>query len=202
MSAGIIQNMAPNAKRSFVFTLVFAACAIATYFFLVDDASIALEKTEASLVKMKKKLDETNLAIKSGDALKARHAELSERVAAYETELLTQLLESYAMRAKTILDPLALGAGLTELDYSEVKPFRPLPIPPGNPPRQLHTRALVKMTAIGSYQSAISFIQRLELEKPLIAVQSLDVTAIPERNDEQAVTIILEWPAKGKLSRP
>ena len=102
------------------------------------------------------------------------------------------------MRAKTLLDPLILGAGLQDVQYNN-DTFRALPLP--NPmPRQLHTRAAIKVTATGSYQQAISFLLRLEKEFPLVSLWQLGVVsqASPEH---QALTFVLEWPAKGGLTR-
>ena len=112
--------------------------------------------------------------------------------------MLVPLLESYAMRAKSLLDPLALGAGLDDVTYSD-EPFRALPLPTPKP-RQLHTRVAVKLTATGSYQQAVSFILRLEKEMPLVSLQQLDITA-RSTPETQSVSMVLEWPAKGGLTR-
>jgi hypothetical protein len=112
--------------------------------------------------------------------------------------MLTPLLESYAMRAKSILDPFALGAGLVDVDYAD-EAFRALPLTKPMP-RQLHTRAAVKMTATGSYQEAISFLLRLEKELPLTSVQSFAITA-QQDPEAQLISMVIEWPAKGGLTR-
>ena len=79
------------------------------------------------------------------------------------------------------------------------EPFRALPLP--NPmPRQLHTRVAVKLTATGSYQQAVSFLLRLEKEMPLVSLQKLDITA-RSTPESQSITMVLEWPAKGGLTR-
>ena len=67
-------------------------------------------------------------------------------------------------------------------------------------PRQLHTRAVVKVSAQGSYQEAVSFLLRLEREFPLVSLQRFDVSAQPTP-ERQSVTFVLEWPAKGGLTR-
>ena len=54
--------------------------------------------------------------------------------------------------------------------------------------------------AKGSYQAAISFLLRLEKEFPLVSVQTLDIRA-QQSNARQDVTYVLEWPAKGGLTR-
>jgi hypothetical protein len=102
------------------------------------------------------------------------------------------------MRAKSLLDPLAIGAGLNDITYSD-EPFRALPLPKPMP-RQLHTRAAVKLDATGSYQQAVSFLLRLEKEMPFVSLQKLDITA-QQNPKTQSISIILEWPAKGGLTR-
>ena len=49
-------------------------------------------------------------------------------MAPYNEALLTPLLESWAMRAKSKLDVFAAEAGLLNVDYSEL-PVRALPVP-------------------------------------------------------------------------
>lgn len=102
------------------------------------------------------------------------------------------------MRAKSLLEPLLLGAGLTDLEYIE-DTFRKLPLPKPMP-RQLHTRAAIRITAKGSYQRAISFLLRLEKEFPLVSLRTLDIRA-QQSNHKQDITYVLEWPAVGDLTR-
>ena len=135
-----------------------------------------------------------NANLKAAPANKERLQKLAEGLKPFRDAMLEPLLGSYAMRAKAILEPLAFGAGLSHIDYSEM-PTRALPVP--RPlPEQLHARRPIRVTAQGSYMSAISFLLRVEKEHPLVALQSFTISATtdPER---QQVEMVFEWPAKG-----
>lgn len=138
-----------------------------------------------------------NLDLKNADTTKKQLEELDAEQEPFQKAFLTPLLESFAMRAKSLLDPLVLGAGLNDAEYADV-PFRALPLPKPIP-RQLHTRACVRLSATGSYQNFVSFLLRLEKEFPLVSVQALSMTARREP-ENQNLTLVLEWPAKGGLS--
>ena len=166
MKNGFLHNMAPNAQRSFAATLAFSAVAVAIYMFGVLPArdSLAREerrKDELSLSQNRIRADLAN----SGNVKKTLE-ELDEKARPFMEAMLTPLHhKSYAMRAKDMLDPLVLGAGMTGVNYKEEK-FLALPVP--NPlPVQLYERASIKLTAIGSCQAALSFLLRLERDFPL-----------------------------------
>lgn len=199
MKGGFLQNMAPNARRSFVVTLLFGAVATLVYMFAVEPAATQLEQQRKRLDEQEARQRRMNADLRGADTVKKNLEGVNGRLAELDAAMLTPLLESYAMRAKSLLDPLMLGAGLTDLEYTE-DPFRPLPLPKPVLPRQLHTRAVVRIDAKGSYQAAISFLLRLEKEFPLVSVQTLDIRA-QQSNARQDVTYVLEWPAKGGLTR-
>ena len=198
MNGGTFQNMAPNAKRSFFVTVTLAAIATIIYLFCVQPCSDELATARRNLAELQDKQYRTDIDLKRSGTVTKDLNELEAGLKPFHDAMLVPLLESYAMRAKSLLDPLALGAGLDDVTYSD-EPFRALPLPKPMP-RQLHTRVAVKLTATGSYQQAVSFLLRLEKEMPLVSVQKLDITArsIPE---SQSVTMVLEWPAKGGLTR-
>ena len=198
MNGGTFQNMAPNAKRSFFVTVTLAAIATVIYLFCVQPCSDELMTARRNLAELQDKQYRTDVDLKRSGTVTKDLNDLEAGLKPFRDAMLVPLLESYAMRAKSLLDPLALGAGLEDVTYSD-EPFRALPLP--NPmPRQLHTRVAVKLTATGSYQQAVSFLLRLEKEMPLVSLQRLDITArsVPE---SQSVTMVLEWPAKGGLTR-
>lgn len=205
MKSSPFQNMAPNARRSFVVTLCFGAIAVVLYLFAVEPFGDELARETANLRSLQERQERTDRDLKSSDNVRKRIADAEALMKPYAEATLTPLLESYSMRAKSLLDPLALGAGLTELEYSE-EPFRALPltkpqVKPGMPQqKQLFTRAAIRLNAKGSYQEAVSFLLRLEREFPLVSVQAFDITA-QQSATRQSVSLILEWPAKGKVTR-
>ena len=198
MNNGTFQNMAPNAKRSFVVTIIFAAIATVIYLFCVQPSTDELEASKRKLAELQDKQYKTDLDLKRSSNVAKDLEELEASLKPFRDAMLVPLLESYSMRAKTILDPIALGAGLSDATYSD-EPFRALPLPTPMP-RQLHTRAAVRLTATGSYQQVVSFLLRLEKELPLVSLRQLEITA--QRSPKsQELAIVLEWPAKGGLTR-
>lgn len=198
MNGGTFQNMAPNAKRSFFVTVTLATIASVIYLFCVQPCSDELVTARRNLAELQDKQYRTDVDLKRSGTVTKDLSELEAGLKPFRDAMLVPLLESYAMRAKSLLDPLALGAGLDDVTYSD-EPFRALPLPTPMP-RQLHTRVAVKLTATGSYQQAVSFLLRLEKEMPLVSLQQLDITA-RSTPETQSVSIVLEWPAKGGLTR-
>ena len=188
------QNMAPNAKRSFALTLILGGVAAVIYLFAVQPAEEALSKARKEHDEQEAKLQAVNANLRAAPQNKERLQSLAASLKPFRDEMLKPLLGSYAMRAKSLLDPLAFGAGLSRLDYAEL-PTRALPVPRPQP-AQLHARRPIRVTAQGSYMGAISFLLRVEKEHPLIALQSfaLSTTTDPER---QQIEMVFEWPAKG-----
>ena len=206
MKSSAFQNIAPNAKRAFIVTLVFSAIAVVLYMFAVEPFSADLARERARLTELQDTQAKMNRDLKNSDNVKKTIADTEAALKPFDDAMLTPLLGSYAMRAKSIVDPFALGAGLTDIEYSQ-EPFRALPVTPpqvkaGVPmQKQLFTRAAIRLNAKGSYQAAISFLLRLEKECPLVSLQSLDITA-QQTPGQQTVSMILEWPAKGAVTRP
>jgi len=198
MKGGFLHDMAPNAQRSFFVTLAFSAVAVAIYMFGVQPAADSLARETRRKGELEASQNSINADLRGAETVKKTLDELRGQIAPYEAALLEPLLESYAMRAKSILDPLAMGAGLSDISYSD-EPFRALPLTKPMA-RQLYTRAAVRMTAKGSYQEAVSFLLRLEKDLPLVSLQAMEITA-QQKPSEQSINMILEWPAKGKVTR-
>ena len=198
MNGELFQNMAPNAKRSFVVTVALSAIATVLYLFCVQPCGGELAAAKRRLAELQDRQYRTDIDLKRSSTVAKDLEELETALKPFRDAMLVPLLESYAMRAKSIVDPLALGAGLEDVTYSD-EPFRALPLPTPMP-RQLHTRAAVKLTATGSYQQAVSFLLRVEKELPLVSLQQLDITA-RQNPRSQSISLVLEWPAKGGLTR-
>lgn len=186
-----LQTMAPNAKRSLLVTLIFGAVAAGLYFGVI-------EQTEMKLVQVRKDVElntqrsrtvAANLSRSEDVKKKVKDAE--ERLEKYRAAMIKPLLESTAMRAKSYVDTLAVGCGLIGMDY---EPLEPIPLPTVKAiPKQRYVRCPIRVTCMGSYQKAVSFVRCLEKEFPLVAVGGLVITARQEANSQQ-IEIILEWP--------
>lgn len=193
-----LQNMAPNAKRSMLVSLGFGLLAAGVYIAAVEPAISKREATARELGELKSRHEIMLRNLSGADKLKTRMTDIEAKLKPYRDAMLVPLLESLAMRAKSILDPLALGAGLGETDYEEL-PAIALPVPK-RLPLQLHARQPIKITARGSYQSAISFLMRLEKEFPLVTLESIEITAQQDPVN-QKIVMIVEWPVKGKITK-
>ena len=195
---GGLQSMAPNAKRAFLTTVVLGVLAVTIYLFAVEPAIAALSRERTRLQELKDSQQRMTVDLNSAGTVQKTLEDLETEMKPFAAAELTPLLGSYAMRAKSLLDPLISGAGLTDVEFSE-EPTRKLPTPLALP-RQLHARAAVRITAKGSYQAIISFLLMLEKNLPLVSLQSLQIQS-QQQPAKQTVTMILEWPTKGALTR-
>jgi hypothetical protein len=114
-----------------------------------------------------------------------------------DSGVLTPLLNSHTMRAKTIIEPLALQYGLIINDVAE------LPLIPMRRPAELETvtysRLPIEFTTSGSYTQITAFVNSTEQELPMVALSSLKI--IPQNRDPEnhLVKISLEWPVEQKV---
>lgn len=198
MKNGLLHGMAPNSKRAFLTTVVLGVAAGAIYLFAVEPATASLARERARLAELKDAQGRMMADLNSASTVKKTLDELEAEMKPFAEAEITPLLESYAMRAKSLLDPLATGAGLVDVEYTE-EPSRRLPVPMPMP-RQLHTRVAVRLAANGSYQAIVSFLLMLEKNFPLVSLQSLQILS-QHSPAKQSVSMILEWPAKGGLTR-
>lgn len=188
-----LQNMAPNAKRSLLLTLGAGAVAAGLYFGAIEPTELRLEKARTTLKDRTAKHRAMTADLARSDQLQKSLTVSSARLQAYEKELIEPLLESTAMRAKALMDPLAVGCGLVGAEYEAMTPLA-LPIV-GPAAQQQFVRCPIKIVCRGSYQSAVSFVQCVEKRFPLIALEALTVAAGSDP-DLQLVTLTLEWPMK------
>ena len=195
---GGLQSMAPNAKRAFLTTVVLGVVAAAIYFLAVEPAVAALSRERTRLEELKESQRRMTTDLNSAGTVQKTLEELETEMKPFAAAELTPLLGSYAMRAKSLLDPLISGAGLTDVEFSEEATRKlPTPLPM---PRQLHARAAVRITGRGSYQAIASFLLMLEKNLPLVSLQSLQILS-QQNPAKQTVTMNLEWPTKGALTR-
>ena len=195
---GGLQSMAPNAKRAFLTTVVLGVVAAAIYFLAVEPAVAALSRERTRLEELRESQRRMTTDLNSAGTVQKTLEELETEMKPFAAAELTPLLGSYAMRAKSLLDPLISGAGLTDVEFSEEATRKlPTPLPM---PRQLHARAAVRITAKGSYQAIASFLLMLEKNLPLVSLQSLQILS-QQNPAKQTVTMNLEWPTKGALTR-
>ena len=184
MSAETFKDPAAQMKRALFQSLVIGAVAVVLYMFCVEPCQSSLEKA-------KKEHED----LKGADQLKSRLDAIKSERQTFLNGLLEPLLESYAMRAKSLLDPLAADVGLMIGDYAEL-PDRRLPLPKPQAP-QLYARKPIRLTCTGSYATIISFLLRVEEKMPLVSLEAFSLKTQKDP-DNQSATIVFEWPIKGE----
>ena len=182
-------------KRALFQALAIGAVAVVLYMFCVEPCRSSLQKAKADLEGLQGKQAQMARDLKGAGQVKERLEAIKSQRQGYLDGLLNPLLESYAMRAKSLLDPLAEDVGLTVNDYSEL-PVRRLPLPKPQAP-QLYARKPIRMTCTGSYARIVSFIMRVEEKLPLVSLEAFSLKTQKDP-DNQAATIVLEWPIKGE----
>jgi hypothetical protein len=188
-----------SAKNPFFLSALILAVAVVIYLFAVQPALMSIDKAKRDLDGLTDQLNVMERDLKDSARVKGMLAEIDEKQKPYLDALLTPLLESWAMRAKSLLDPIAADVGLTIVDYAE-QPVRALPLPTP-PPRQLFARHPIRVVCRGSYAEIASFLLRVEKLLPYVSLQALQIKAQKDP-EAQSAEIVLEWPAKGELSVP
>lgn len=181
--------------------LTIGCCAVGAVLYLlcIAPASDALDRARVERGDLEFQLAGVVRDLRGSKNVRERLAELSGELAPYEAGMLKPLLGSWAMRAKSLLDPLADGVGLKGVEFAEL-PSRALPLTKPVPER-LTVRRPVKMTCRGSYAAIVSFLLRVERDFPLVSEQALRIAAGSSGN-EQLAEVVFEWPAEGNLSAP
>lgn len=199
MSSGFLQNTAPSSQRALFFTLVLGAIAVVIYMFCIQPSEVSLQRAKNELSALQDQQRSTERDLRGAKELEGRLNKIKEARQPYLDALLTPLLESYSMRAKSILDPLAVESGVKTLEYVEL-PIRALPLPKPAAP-QLYARCPIRVTCQGSYAGIVSFVLRVEKVLPHVALEafSLKVQTDPEK---QQAEIVFEWPVKGVNTTP
>jgi len=195
MSAETFKDPAAQMKRALFRSLVIGAVAAVLYMFCVEPCRSSLEKARKEHEELMGQQAGMTRDLKGADQLKSRLDAVKAERQAYLNGLLEPLLESYAMRAKSLLDPLAADVGLTIGDYAEL-PDRRLPLPKPQAP-QLYARKPIRLTCTGSYATIVSFILRVERELPLVSLEAFSLKMQKDPNSQLA-TIVFEWPIKGE----
>ena len=194
-----ISQMAPTVQRAMIVTGVIAAVAVVLYMFAVQPCEASLEESKRTLDQLQSQKQVIDRDLRDAAKVKTKIESLEASIAPYREAMLTPLLESWAMRAKSKLDLFAAEAGLQNVDYSEL-PVRALPEPKPLP-KQLDARRPIKASCRGSYAEIVSFLMRVEKELPYVSVQSfkLDVQQDPEM---QRGDIVFEWLVMGANTAP
>lgn len=177
---------------------LFAAATLAVYFALVQPHSKQLWRERKALAELRSEVSKRKIDIQSQTVVEDRTKQVEKELGAFASLQLEPLLESYAMRAKSIVGTFAVEAGLVDAEFSD-RSVRALPVLPGKAvPAALHARRPVLISCFGDYAAIVSFILRVEREFPHVALGGLRITPGGAQDiGLQRAEIVLEWPAKG-----
>lgn len=194
MSERVLQDPSAPMKRALFQALAIGAVAVVIYMFCVQPSQSALEKAQADLSGMQAQQSAMVRDLKGAEQVKARLDAIESERKEYLAGLLEPMLGSYAMRAKSLLDPLASDVGLRISDYAEM-PVRLLPLPKPQA-AQLYARKPIRLTCTGSYARIISFLMRVEKKLPLVSLEAFSLKTQKDP-DNQSAMFVFEWPVKG-----
>ena len=195
MKSAAFQDPSVLMKRAMFKAVVIGAVAVVLYMFCVEPCQTSLQKAKTELAERQDKRAQMMRDLKGAGHVKERLEAIKEKSQVFQDGLLKPMLESYAMRAKSLLDPLANDVGLSVGDYAEL-PVRRLPLPKPQSP-QLYARKPIRLTCTGSYATIVSFIMRVEEKLPLVSLEAFSLKTQKDP-DNQSATIVFEWPIKGE----
>lgn len=195
-----MKGTAEASRKSLPVTVAFSVVAAALYLFCVAPCSDSLARLRREYDELQFQLHGVQRDLRGSKDVDSRLKVLGDGFGPYDAGLLKPLLGSWAMRAKSLLDPLAEGVGLRGVDYAEL-PKRALPVTKPAAER-LYARRPIRMTCSGGYAAIVSFLLRVERDFPLVSLQALRIAAQREAAGDQRAELILEWPVEGGSSLP
>ena len=128
MSGRALQDPSAPMKRAMFRALAIGAVAVVLYMFCVQPSQSALDKANAKLSGLQAQQSAMIRDLKGADQVKSNLGAIEAERQEYLAGLLKPMLGSYAMRAKSVLDPLANDVGLRITEYTEM-PVRLMPLP-------------------------------------------------------------------------
>ena len=194
MSERTLQDPSAPMKRAMFRALAIGAIAVILYMFCVQPSQSSLDKAKADLAGLEAQQSAMVRDLKGADQVKARLDAIDAERKEFLAGLLKPMLGSYAMRAKSVLDPMATDVGLRITDYAEM-PVRLLPLPKPQA-TQLYARKPIRLTCTGSYATIVSFLMRVEKKLPLVSLEAFSLKTQKDP-DNQSATLVFEWPVKG-----
>jgi len=173
---------------------------IALYVGVICPLSSSLLKTQAKLSNEQVRCASIELSLAQQPDVSRRIVDMEKTNAVFRTAWIAPMLNSYAMRAKSLLDTMATEAGMSNVEYEEGA-FRALPVPKERVPERRTARRSVRIRAWADYAAIVSFLMRAEKELPMMTLQSLSIKPQPMTGspDKQEAEFVLEWPSEGEV---
>lgn len=201
VNTSIIHKIAPSMQRSILITLGGLTIAGAMVFFLVLPARARLQTLAAELNTLRDTLATVRADIAGTEQQRLKTAEVrSKHDALVRSGVLQPLLNSFAMRGKSLLDPLAQQTGFAIANVKEDR-FLRLQVPKQEP-LHLYGRQMIEFSGQGAYTSIVNFIALAEERFPLCTLAGLKIISQNQTPETHKAFITFEWPAKGEKRTP
>ncbi|MEG1479779.1 MAG: hypothetical protein RSD41_02110 [Kiritimatiellia bacterium] len=200
-NAKLVEFFASSQSRAWVLSAIAGVTAALIYLFLItpaEESHLALRDTVKTLEEKQETMTRT---LRRLDLTKKHFDAMTLQLEKMESEgLLTPLLESYAMRCRSLLDPLAKQHSFTLETFREL-PTIALPLPKGPLPAQLYTRQPIECSGSGSYAALVNFVRAVETHYPLAVLSGISISPHAQDPLHHRMTLVFEWPIKGALSK-
>ena len=189
-----------NSTAAKILPFALAAATGAVWFWGVGPSDAAMKAVRQEVARLSGEVNEMNLGLQELAALEREMAQTATNRAAYAGCVIEPLLGSVAMRAKTLLDPIAAEVGIEDVRYEDASTSA-LP-PTETSPRVPYVRARVSVMASASYMSLVSFLSRVERQVPGACVVSAYIGIGGRDVEVQVGTFVFEWlsePPEGEM---
>jgi len=197
----ILKRLAPSMKRAIGISAAALVIGLLILFLgaqpqldVIKAAGYEVHSMNAQMAQMRADIANTEPQKEATDKV------MAERDALLALGVIEPLLGSFAMRGKTLLDPIAQQTGF-HIDSVRELPAIPLQLPKPAP-EQLYYRQPVEFTGQGSYTQITAFITQTETFNPLAALSGLHILGQPQTPEMHRAVITFEWPAKGEKVKP
>jgi len=197
-----LKNISPPLRNAILISVVSLLTGLAVIFLGVLPARARLYAARSEIAGLKITVSNVQSEVAGTTQQKAKTAAAAaERDAFIASGVIEPLLGSFAMRGKSLLDPIAQQTGFTVNGVKEL-PFIPLQVP-SPAPLQLYGRQPVEFTGQGSYTQITAFVSCTEAALPLVSLSSITILSQPQTPESHKAIITFEWPVKGeKRSKP
>lgn len=192
-----LNKLSPPLQKAVIVTVLSALASAALFTFGILASNKRLNALHAETGKLRETLAAIRADIAETDAQREKTDLLAaEHHDALAAGALEPLLGSFAMRGKSLLDPVAVQTGFV---INSVKELPVLPIRVPTPaPQQRYNRQPIEFTGHGSFAQITAFIALTEATHPLATLSSLLIVSQPSTPERHKAIIAFEWPAKGE----
>jgi Tfp pilus assembly protein PilO len=196
-----LSTLSPPAQRSIAITLGAIAACLLIVFVAIRPQHERIRKNALEIDALLQSESMMRVDIANTAKIKAHVAATNALLdTLLSSGVLEPLLGSYAMRGKSLLDPVAQQTGFAIESVRELSQIA-LQVPQP-PPEQLYMRQPVEFTGQGSYEQIAAFIAQTEKAQPLAVLSGLTLLCQPQTPETHKAIITFEWPAKGEKVKP